>query len=187
MAKASASDGRREGAGAQQSYFALFDLAPRFGIDVEQLDRAYRELAARVHPDRYVSLGPAELRQSLAAAITVNEAYRTLRTPILRARHLLDLRGAGAWETDAAMPPAFLLEQIEWREALADARAAPGTGALERLRAAVRDRAVALRAQLDLDLDANRDDAAAVLCVKKLSFVEKLLADLDDEFSLLEA
>lgn len=169
-----------------QSYFALFNLEPRFALQAVELDAAYRELAARVHPDRYARADVAERREALALAAHVNDAYRTLRKPVLRARHLLDLRGAHGNEHDVAIPQAFLIEQMEWRETLGDARAARDGEALLRLAAVVRSRAAALQAQLEAQLDAARDDSGAVESVHQLMFMEKLAAAIDEACGLLE-
>lgn len=169
-----------------QSYFALLNLEPRFALPAEQLDLAYRALATRVHPDRHTHAAPAEQRQALTLATNANEAYRTLKKPLLRARHLLSLRGIQAAEQSVTMPPEFWIEQMEWREALSDARAARDCNALQRLHAVVRDRAAALHAQLATQLDAERDDPAAAQSVQQLMFMEKLVADIDEARALLE-
>jgi molecular chaperone HscB len=167
------------------SYFTLFDLEPRFAIAAEQLDRAYRTVVARVHPDRHAQASAAEQIQALSLATQANEAYRTLRKPSSRARHLLDLRGL---DTGArpAMATDFLLEQMEWRDALNEAQAARDGEALARLATIVRSRAATLLAQLEAQLDTGRDDRAATQSVNELMFVEKLLADMDEALARVE-
>jgi molecular chaperone HscB len=170
-----------------QSYFALFDLAPRFALAADRLDVAYRELAARVHPDRFAHAAPADRRHALQLTTQANEAYRTLRKPALRAQHLLALRGVVAGETSVAISPGFLLEQIEWRETLSDTRASRDDGVLQRLETQVRTRAAILVTQLGIQLDTDNDDLAAMQSVHQLMFVEKLIADIDEALALLEA
>ena len=91
-----------------------------------------------MHPDRFASAGDAERRASMQWTTRVNEAYRTLRSPVQRARYLLELEGVDvAFETNTAMPPDFLMRQMELREALeaagdardADARSASSASA----------------------------------------------------------
>lgn len=172
----------------RQSYFSLFDLEPCFTLSPDELDLAYRTLASRVHPDRYACADAAEQRRALMLATDANEAYRTLRQPVLRARHLLNLRGIADPERyGGASPQAFLLEQIAWRETLGDAKAARDEAALGRLLAQVRTRAGELQAQLGLHLDREKDDAAAARTLQQLMFVEKLMADIDDAHAVLEA
>src|SRR5207237_3337912 len=104
---------------AMQNHFDLFGLQPAFGVDEERLERAYREIQSRVHPDRYAHAGDAERRASLQWTTRVNEAYRTLKNPVQRASHLLELHGVDvAFETNTAMPADFLMEQMELREEL---------------------------------------------------------------------
>jgi molecular chaperone HscB len=168
------------------SYFALLDLEPRFALSMDELDRAYRALASRVHPDRFANGTVAERRDALERTTRANEAYRTLRAPVLRARHLLKLRGI---DVDAyrAAPAAFLSAQFEWREKLGDARAARDEAALQALDAAARKQAGDLNARLAAQLDASPDDAGAVASVLQLMFLEKLLADVGDAREALEA
>ena len=87
------------------SYFALFELEPRFALPLEQLDLAYRALAMRVHPDRYANAPLDERRQALTLAANANDGYRTLKKPHLRARHLLSLRGVDMAGRSAVTAP----------------------------------------------------------------------------------
>src|SRR5688572_9549916 len=76
-----------------QSHFELFGVAPAFALDAATLERSYREIQSKVHPDRFVHAGDAERRASLQWTTRVNEAYRTLKDPVQRAKHILDLQG----------------------------------------------------------------------------------------------
>jgi len=88
-----------------QSHFDLFGLQPAFAVDEVRLERAYREIQSRVHPDRFAHAGDAERRASLQWTTRVNEAYRALKNPVQRASHLLELHGVDvAFETNTAMP-----------------------------------------------------------------------------------
>src|SRR3954451_10359610 len=119
-----------------QNHFELFGLQAAFGIDSEVLEKAYREIQARVHPDRFAHAGDAERRASLQWTTRVNEAYRTLKDPVQRAKHLLELHGVEvAFETNTAMPPEFLMQQMELRETLEEAKDA---SSLDTLRAGLR-------------------------------------------------
>ncbi len=168
------------------SYFALLDLEVCFALSMDDLDRAYRALASRVHPDRFANGTVAERRDALELTTEANEAYRTLRAPVLRARHLLKLRGIDVDENRAA-PATFLSAQFEWRERLGDARAARDEAALHLLDVAARKHVGDLNARMAAQLDGPRDDAGAVASVLQLMFLEKLLADLGDASEALEA
>src|SRR3954467_14890223 len=109
--------------GLLHSHFELFGLAPAFGLDKEVLEKAYRDIQSRVHPDRFAHAGDAERRASLQWTTRVNEAFQVLKNPVKRARHLLELHGVDvACETNTAMPPEFLMQQMELREKLEEAR-----------------------------------------------------------------
>src|SRR5688572_32425488 len=106
-----------------QNHFDLFGLSPIYSIEGEALERSYRKIQARVHPDRFAHAGDAERRASLQWTTRVNEAYRALKDPVQRAKHLLELHGVDvAFETDTAMPADFLMQQMELRETLEEAK-----------------------------------------------------------------
>jgi molecular chaperone HscB len=109
---------------AGKNYFELFGLPVGFDLDAGELSQRYRELQRRIHPDKYAAGSDAERRASMQLTTLVNEAYQTLRDPVRRARYLLSLGGVESGEdTDTAMDPAFLMEQMELRETLSEVRA----------------------------------------------------------------
>src|SRR5512134_737475 len=109
-------------------HFELFGLPPRFAIDLDALERAYKEVQAHVHPDRFAAGTAAERRVAMQWATRANEAYTTLRSPQKRAAYLVERAGVPIdAESNTAMPPAFLMQQMEWREALDEARDDPAT------------------------------------------------------------
>jgi molecular chaperone HscB len=116
------------------NYFAAFELAPTFLIDIIALASRFRELQSATHPDRFVSANDADKREAMARATEVNEAYQTLRDPVRRAMYMLWLKGINAMdEKNTSMPHAFLVEQIDWREAIADAKLKEDTDRLEEM------------------------------------------------------
>jgi molecular chaperone HscB len=121
-------------ASLNDSHFDLFDLPAQFALDAAVLDHAYRTVQAQVHPDRFAAAGDAQKRIAMQWATRTNEAYQTLRDPLKRATYLLSLRGidVGA-ENNTAMEPAFLMQQMEWRESIEDAAAARNVDALDAL------------------------------------------------------
>jgi molecular chaperone HscB len=169
-------------------HFTLFGLPRLFRVDAAALDRRYREIAAQVHPDKFVQAGDAERRLSLQWATRVNEAYQTLKSPLLRAQYLLLLAGhdVGA-ENNTAMPPEFLMEQMEWREAVAEARVAREQGELEQLHHRVKQRMNGRYEQVADLLDDSHDYPLAADRVRRLMFLDKLLFDIDDAMAALDA
>lgn len=103
-----------------KDYFDLFGLPVSYDVDSDKLAQRYRELQNTIHPDRYTTSSDQERRLSLQLTAQVNEAFQTLKMPIMRARYMLDLHNASPDQRDIAMNPEFLSEQIELRERIAD-------------------------------------------------------------------
>ncbi len=170
-----------------ENHFALFQLSPQFAIDTAQLDAAYREIQARVHPDRFVAATDAEKRVAMQWATRANEAYQTLKNPLRRAGYLCELNGVDLGiESNTTMPAAFLMQQMAWREALEEARHAKDFAALEALDAELR---VERRRQLD-EIGALLGESRFIDAggrVRQLMFVEKFGEEIERAFEALEA
>lgn len=107
----------------KQNFFRLLELPERYDLDLAALDKQYRLLSQRLHPDRQErSTDAAHRTRLLAEAALLNEAYQTLKHPDKRALHLLAcLMGPGV-ETSHTPPadPVFLAEMLEWQEAISE-------------------------------------------------------------------
>ncbi len=124
-----------------KNHFELFGIEPGFEVDREQLAVNYRELQRVTHPDRFANASDHERRLSVQHTAHINEAYRVLKNPLSRARYLLELNGIVWDESDTAMDPAFLMEQMELREALAAVNgAADRFAALDQVRGQIEQR-----------------------------------------------
>lgn len=167
-----------------KNHFELFGLVPAYALDLELLDRAYRDIQSRVHPDRFAQAGDAERRAAMQMTTQVNEAYRILKTPVQRAKYLLELNGVDvAFETNTSMPKDFLVEQMELRERLEEAKHASDLDMI------FRDLAVARRDienQIQGKCDAKHDFAAARDLVRKLMFLERLAGEIDAAHERIE-
>ena len=171
----------------QHNHFELFGLQPAFQIDKSQLDLRYRALQTQVHPDKAAHLPDAEQRLAMQRATLVNEAYQTLLSPLRRARYLLSLQGVDTQEeSNTAMPLDFLMEQIEWREAVSDVHQTRDEAALEQLEIRLNHETHALEAQLAHTIDAIQDYAAAAGLVRKLRFMEKLAEEIHSAYDALD-
>jgi molecular chaperone HscB len=162
-------------------HFALFGIAPTQGIDAADLESRFRDIQAQVHPDKHADGTDSAQRLSMQWATRVNEAYQTLKSPLPRARYLLHLRGHDAQiESNTAMPMAFLMAQMELREAVAEAKVGADETALDQLRdqlvAEIRSEYVRLQRLIDID----KDYPAATALVRQLMFQEKLRQEIDD-------
>jgi molecular chaperone HscB len=170
-----------------QNHFELFQLPARFDIDMDALDAAYREVQGRVHPDRFVNATDAEKRVAMQWATRANEAYQTLRNPQKRAQYLCELNGVDLQtESNTAMPMDFLMQQMELREALADARASKDAAALDELDAQVRGERKRRLAAVGKLLDAG-DYQGAAQGVRALMFLDKFGDELHYAFEALES
>lgn len=171
-----------------RNHFELFGLEPAFALDADSLERAYREIQAQVHPDRHASAGDADRRAAMQWTTRANEAYRTLKDPLARAKYLLELNGVDVgFETNTAMPGDFLAQQMELRESLEEAAAKKDAAALDALRAEL----AALRRGIEADvgalIDRERDYAGAGGLVRKLKFLERLDDEIDAMHDEIEA
>ena len=163
--------------------FTLFGLPLRQALDRADLDARRRDLQARVHPDRFASEGAAAQRLAMQWAVRVNSAYQRLKDPLLRATYLCELRGVPVdAERNTAMPAAFLLQQMQWREDLdevADAEAA------QRLDDAVAEDEAAMQTELAVLLDQRQDNVAAAAQVRALMFLARFRQDIERRLEAL--
>jgi molecular chaperone HscB len=167
----------------QQNYFELFGLEPGFDIDPQYLAERYRELQRQVHPDRFASASDQERLLSVQQAAQVNEAYQTLKSPLPRARYLLELLGVSLNDRDTTMDPLFLMEQIELREALAAVRGKSDPfSALMALRDTIEAKERAFIASLGTAFasgDASALEGARVT-VRKMQFMARLNSEVEE-------
>ena len=174
------------GLSLQDSDFALFRLPERFAIDLDALAARWKQLQGAAHPDRFASDTAAAQRVAMQWAVRINEAYRRLKDPLARAAYLCSLHGADLEaESNTAMPGAFLMQQMEWRDALSEAATLGAVDALADEVTASRDATLdSLRAQID---DADPVDWRAVAgTVRGLMFVDKFMSDIDRRVDALE-
>ncbi|MES2126534.1 MAG: Fe-S protein assembly co-chaperone HscB [Pseudomonadota bacterium] len=169
-----------------QNHFDLFHLPVAFAIDAQALDTAFREVQGQVHPDRFVNASDAEKRVAMQWATRANEAYQTLKNPQKRARYLCEMHGVDLQtESNTAMPMEFLMQQMEWREALGEARAAKDTDALDALDAQLQAERKTRMRGIEKNLDAG-DYAHAAQGVRALMFLEKFGEEVHYAFEALE-
>ena len=174
-------------ASTSSSHFELFGLPRAFSIDAQALEKAYREIQARVHPDRFAHAGEAERRASLLWTTRVNEGFQILKNPVSRASHLLALHGVDvAFETNTAMPQQFLMQQMELREALERAVARKDPDELLRIQQGLARDKASLEGRLAERLDRDKDYAAAAGLVRELQFLEKLEAEIDAAYETIQ-
>ena len=172
------------------SDFALFALPERFRQDRAALDARWKELQREAHPDRFAAQGAAAQRVAMQWSVRINEAYQRLKDPLKRAAYLCELRGAPInAESNTAMPAQFLMEQMQWREDLDDAR---GEADLEALQDQLDRARVSVLAEIERLLDAGGDAAQVVKAsqeaaqqVRALMFFDRFAHDVEARFDQL--
>jgi molecular chaperone HscB len=165
--------------------FQLFGLPETQAQVRASIDARWKALQAEVHPDRFASEGAAAQRVAMQWAMRVNEAYQRLKDPLKRAAYLCELRGAPVQaENNTQMPAAFLMQQMEWREALDDAREEAALQALDDDAAAAE---TAAHAQVEQLLDNHNDAPAAAAQVRALMFIQRFRTDIDQRLAALDA
>lgn len=171
----------------QKNYFDILGMPVQFSLDLALLDQHYRTLQAEVHPDRFAAASAGERLQSMHWATLVNEAYQALKHPSARARYLLQLQGVDtAEESNTSMPMDFLMLQMEWREAIEEAFDARDIDGLDALLKQMRQENLSLQSTLQQTLDQDRDWLKGAELVRKLSFIDKIRADVSQKISQLE-
>lgn len=156
-----------------QNHFELFQLPVRFDVDMAALNAAYHEVQGRVHPDKFAHASDTEKRVAMQWATRANEAYQVLKHPLKRATYLCELNGVDLQtESNTAMPPAFLMQQMEWREGLDEARTANDINALEQLDEEMRSVRKQKLKRVGSLID-GRDFEQAAKEVRQLMFLEK--------------
>ncbi len=161
----------------QSSDFELFGLPEQFDQGGTDLDERWKELQREVHPDRFSAQGASAQRIAMQWSVRVNEAYKRLRDPLQRAAYLCERRGAPIEaETNTAMPEAFLLEQMAWRESLDEAHSQEGVDRIATRLASARSEALA---RIGVLLDTADDAPAAARQVRALMFVERFAQDVE--------
>jgi len=171
----------------QQNFFELFGLPMRYQIDEAQLNQRFHTLQAEVHPDKFASFPEAERRVSMQWATKINEAYQTLHNSTQRARYLLSLHGVDTQEeTNTAMPADFLMQQMEWREAIEEAQQTGDAAALDELESRMQHEMRQLEIQLAVKIDNSHDYLGAASDVRKLKFMEKLAEEISSAFDAID-
>ncbi len=164
--------------------FELFGLPRQFAQDRDAIDQRWKSLQREAHPDKFAADGAAAQRLAMQWSVRINEAYQRLKDPLKRAAYLCELGNAPVnAESNTEMPPDFLIQQMQWREAMDDAGS---VSALEQLLEQVRQSRNRLLQQCATLIDDAHDFAAAVCPVRALMFIEKFALDLNQRIDQLE-
>ena len=167
----------------QSTDFELFAIPMQFAQDRAQLDARWKELQREAHPDKFAAQGAAAQRVAMQWSVRINEAYQRLKDPLKRASYLCELHGAPInAENNTAMPTDFLMQQMEWREALDEAKN------IDDLNKIALESNMSGRKQLskiEQTLDVKKDFAAAAQQVRSLMFIERFASEVDERIDQL--
>jgi molecular chaperone HscB len=161
----------------QSNDFELFDLPTQFAQDRSAIDARWKELQREAHPDKFAAQGAAAQRVAMQWSVRINEAYQRLKQPLNRASYVCELHGAPIQaENNTTMPTAFLMQQMEWREALDDART---LSAMEEIAVTVNKTGRNLLSKIERALDIEKNFIAAAELVRSLMFIERFAREVD--------
>ncbi len=167
----------------QSDDFELFGLVPQFAQDRAAIDTRWKELQREAHPDKFAAQGGAAQRIAMQWSVRINEAYQRLKDPLSRAAYLCEMHGAAVKaENNTAMPAAFLMQQMEWREGLDEAASESDLDAIAKTLAEARQ---GILSQCEEMLDVRKDFQSAVGQVRALMFIERFAQDVEKRFELL--
>jgi molecular chaperone HscB len=160
-------------------YFTLFGLPVGYTVNTELLATRYQELQRQFHPDKYASRPQAEQLLAVQQSATINQAWQTLRHPLLRAEYILSLNGFDlANEQHTVRDTAFLMEQLELREELDNMEQAKDSDRLETFAKGVQTMVKTRSQQMEKQLD-GQDWTQAADTVRKLRFLDKLRSQIE--------
>ena len=161
------------------NFFTLLQLPEAFVIDLKKLDQNYQNIQKEIHPDRVAHLNDETKLASIKKTAQVNDAYQTLKSPIRRAEYLLELNGINSHdEKYTAVPQAFLMQQMEWREALETHK--QNKVALEKLAHDIQKNKKEMLNQLPASFEQEHHLEDAIQVTRELNFIEKIEQHLND-------
>ncbi len=167
----------------QSTDFELFNLPLTFAQDRAAIDARWKELQREVHPDKFATHGAAAQRLSMQWSVRINEAYQRLKDPLKRAAYLCELHQAPIQaENNTAMPAAFLVQQMELREALEEASSEEN---LDEISLQANRISREQLSKVERLLDTERDYIQAAQAVRALMFIERFSQDIAAHYEAL--
>ena len=161
----------------QSNDFELFGLTQKFSQDRAAIDARWKELQREAHPDKFAAQGVAAQRVAMQWSVRINEAYQRLKDPLKRAGYLCELNGAPInAENNTAMPTEFLMQQMEWREALDAAKTAEK---IDQIALEANQYGREQLSKIEQSIDLHKDFSAAATQVRSLMFIERFASDIE--------
>ena len=161
----------------QSNDFELFSLPMQFAQDRATVDARWKELQREAHPDKFAAQGAAAQRVAMQWSIRINEAYQRLKDPLKRAVYLCELNEAPInAENNTAMPGDFLMQQMEWRESLDEAKTVQK---MNDIASESSKYGHEMLLKIEQMIDGQKNYAAAAGLVRSLMFVERFSSEVD--------
>lgn len=168
----------------QSDDFELMGLPRQFALDRAVLDERWKALQKQAHPDKFAGEGGVAQRVAMQWSVRINEAYQRLKNPLQRAAYLCELFGVPVRaEDNTSMPSAFLMQQMEWREALDEAASEDDVDELASEVASVKR---SMLQKCEHLLHSAQGAQEAVQTVRSLMFVERFVHDIERRREQLE-
>lgn len=168
----------------QSNDFELFALTQKFSQDRGVIDARWKELQREAHPDKFAAQGLSSQRIAMQWSVRINEAYQRLKDPLKRASYLCELNGAAVnSENNTAMPASFLTQQMEWREALDEAKTAKN---IDKIAIQTNECVRNLLLKTEHLIDVEKNFKLAVEQVRALMFIERFAQEVDARLDQLQ-
>ena len=166
--------------------FSLFELSPNFDIKPNELQAQYLELQRQFHPDNYVLSDPEQKTYVAQLSTYINQSYTSLKNPLLRGilllknyNIILDLA------KDTILPNHFLIEQMEFHEAIDAAKSSNDLEQLNKLE----EHSISTEKKLIKNISVsfkNNDLQGVQELLKQLAFYNRLKNTLNNAIESLD-
>lgn len=166
----------RELYGLTKNYFEIFNLPEKFDIDLTVLQKNYREIQKKIHPDKFTTSTENEKIQSMIKSTQINDAYKTLKLPLKRASYITSLHTD---DKKIILPPEFLMQQMEWEEYFESIQTKKEK--VNEFDSLIKNKKDDFIGLLQNQIDQKKDWDAAAITIHKLQFIEQLINKISQQ------
>ncbi|KAF3323060.1 Iron-sulfur cluster co-chaperone protein HscB [Carex littledalei] len=155
-------------------YFHIFGIKKIYEIKEEDLEGIYKNWQKKLHPDLVHSKSEKEKAFAAEQSARVIDAYRTLKKPLSRALYLLKLEGVHVDEEKTVSDPELLIEMMEMREAVEDAK---DSKSLYEIQSQVKKKLEAWSKSFK-EAFYKRDFDSAINCTQRMRYYDRALEEI---------
>ena len=159
-----------------KNYFEIFNLPEKFDIDLTVLQKNYREIQKKIHPDKFTTSTENEKIQSMIKSTQINDAYKTLKLPLKRASYITSLHTD---DKKIILPPEFLMQQMEWEEYFESIQTKKEK--VNEFDSLIKNKKDDFIGLLQNQIDQKKDWDAAAITIHKLKFIEQLINKISQQ------